>query len=65
MRQIKSLGVALFDKVTRSVFRAAERHLMTTRNFDKLFRPASVALMGASARPDSLGRAVLENLRKG
>ena len=38
---------------------------MTTRNLDYFFRPRSVALVGASDRPGSLGRAVLENLRAG
>lgn len=36
---------------------------MTTRQLEKLFRPRSVALVGASARAGSLGRAVMENLR--
>ncbi len=38
---------------------------MTTRNLDSLFNPKSVALVGASARAGSLGRAVLDNLRSG
>ena len=36
---------------------------MTTRSLEYLFQPKSVALVGASARPGSLGRAVLDNLR--
>lgn len=35
---------------------------MTTRNFDHLFEPRSVALIGASARPSSVGATVLSNL---
>ncbi|MBX9758818.1 MAG: acetate--CoA ligase family protein, partial [Beijerinckiaceae bacterium] len=38
---------------------------MTIRNLDRLFQPRSVALVGASARPGSLGAAVLANLRAG
>ncbi len=36
---------------------------MSTYRLDKVFAPASVALVGASARPDGLGHAVLQNLR--
>ena len=36
---------------------------MTIRNLDALFRPASVAVIGASARPGSLGNLVFENLQ--
>jgi acetyltransferase len=38
---------------------------MSVRNFDKLFRPRSVALIGASERPGSVGAVVLRNLRRG
>jgi len=38
---------------------------MGIRNLDRLFHARSVALVGASARPGSLGRAVHENLRNG
>lgn len=38
---------------------------MGIRNLDRLFRPRSVALVGASARAGSLGKAVLDNLRNG
>jgi acetyltransferase len=38
---------------------------MSIRNLDRLFQPRSVALVGASARPGSLGAAVLTNLRSG
>ncbi|MGY6588713.1 MAG: bifunctional acetate--CoA ligase family protein/GNAT family N-acetyltransferase [Wenzhouxiangella sp.] len=38
---------------------------MSTRNLDKLFRPASVALIGASDRGGSVGRAVMTNLMAG
>jgi acetyltransferase len=37
--------------------------LMSTYRLDKLFWPRSVALIGASPRPTSPGRAVLRNLR--
>src|SRR5580765_1761845 len=37
---------------------------MSIRNFDKLFNPATVALIGASARPGSVGAVVLRNLRR-
>ncbi|MFG1299509.1 bifunctional acetate--CoA ligase family protein/GNAT family N-acetyltransferase [Xanthobacter sp. V3C-3] len=35
---------------------------MTTRNLDALFHPASVALVGASNRPDTIGAVVARNL---
>lgn len=35
---------------------------MTIRNFDALFEPRSVALIGASERPGSIGATVLHNL---
>jgi acetyltransferase len=38
---------------------------MSVRSLDRLFKPASLALIGASARAGSLGHAVLNNLRKG
>lgn len=38
---------------------------MTIRNLDHLFRPASVAVLGASARPASVGATVLANLLAG
>ena len=38
---------------------------MTVRNLDLMFRPSSVALVGASAREGSVGRAVAENLLQG
>ena len=38
---------------------------MSIRNFDKLFRPESVALIGASERPGSVGAVVTRNLRRG
>ena len=38
---------------------------MSVRSLDQLFKPASLALVGASARAGSLGHAVLANLRKG
>ena len=38
---------------------------MSIRNFDKLFRPRSVALIGAGERPGSVGAVVLRNLRRG
>jgi acetyltransferase len=31
---------------------------MSVRNFDKLFRPRSVALIGATARPGAVGAVV-------
>jgi acetyltransferase len=37
---------------------------MSIRNFDKLFRPRSVALIGASERPGSVGAVVARNLRR-
>jgi acyl-CoA synthetase (NDP forming) len=39
------------------------RVLMTGRNLEYLLKPASVALIGASDRPSSLGAAILRNLR--
>jgi acetyltransferase len=38
---------------------------MSVRNFDRLFQPRSVALIGASDRPGSVGAVVLRNLRRG
>lgn len=38
------------------------RAAMTIRNLDAVFRPRSVALIGASERPGSIGRVLLENL---
>jgi len=37
---------------------------MSTRNLNKLFRPASVALFGASPQPGSLGQVAMRNLRR-
>jgi len=38
---------------------------MSTYHLDKLFAPRSVAVVGASPRPGSVGRVVLKNLREG
>jgi acetyltransferase len=35
---------------------------MSVRNLDRLLAPKSIALVGASARPGSLGTVVLERL---
>ena len=37
---------------------------MSVRNLDKLFKPGSIALIGATARPGSVGAVVLRNLRR-
>jgi acetyltransferase len=37
---------------------------MSIRNFESLFRPRSVALIGAGNRPGSVGAVVLRNLRR-
>jgi acetyltransferase len=37
---------------------------MSVRNLDKLFKPRSVALIGASPRSDSVGGVVARNLRR-
>jgi acetyltransferase len=37
---------------------------MSIRNFDKLFQPETVALIGASDRPGSVGAVVARNLRR-
>ena len=37
---------------------------MSTYRLDNLFSPRSVALIGASPRPTSPGRAILRNLRR-
>ena len=37
---------------------------MSVRNLDKLFAPRSVALIGATPRPGSVGAVVLRNLRR-
>jgi len=36
---------------------------MTIRNLDRLLRPASIAVIGASDRPNSVGAVVMKNLR--
>lgn len=38
---------------------------MSIRNLDKMFRPRSVAVIGASARPKSVGAALISNLMSG
>lgn len=38
---------------------------MTIRNLDAVFRPESVALIGASNRPHSVGAVIAKNLREG
>lgn len=38
---------------------------MTTRNLDHLFKPTSVAVIGASTRPKSIGLLVMDNLLQG
>jgi acetyltransferase len=38
---------------------------MTVRNLDRLFKPASVALIGASKQPSSPGAIIARNLRSG
>ncbi len=38
---------------------------MSTRSLDRAFSPKSLALVGASDRPGSTGRAMLQNLRSG
>ncbi|MGE0254839.1 MAG: bifunctional acetate--CoA ligase family protein/GNAT family N-acetyltransferase [Alphaproteobacteria bacterium] len=38
---------------------------MTVRNLDRLFRPRSVALIGASRRPRAVGQVVARNLLRG
>ena len=38
---------------------------MSIRHLDSLFDPASVAVIGASARPGSLGATVWRNLHQG
>jgi acetyltransferase len=38
---------------------------VTIRNLDKIFRPQSVAVVGASDQPGKVGQAVLRNLRSG
>ena len=37
---------------------------MSVRNLDKLFNPESVALIGASPRPGSVGAVIARNLRR-
>src|SRR5215831_6363165 len=37
---------------------------MSVRNFDKLFAPRSVALIGATPRPSSVGAVIARNLRR-
>ena len=35
---------------------------MSIRNLDKMFQPQSIAVIGASARPKSVGAALMANL---
>ena len=37
---------------------------MSVRNLDKLFKPQTVALIGATPRPGSVGAVVVRNLRR-
>jgi acetyltransferase len=37
---------------------------MSIRNFDRLFQPQVMALIGASRRPSSVGAVVARNLRR-
>jgi len=37
---------------------------MASNNLHKLFRPRSIAVIGASDRPDSVGRTLMENLQR-
>ena len=37
---------------------------MSVRNLDKLFKPQSVALIGATPRPGAVGAVVARNLRR-
>jgi acetyltransferase len=39
--------------------------VMSSYRLDQLFAPRGIAVIGASPRPDSVGRAVLRNLRDG
>lgn len=38
---------------------------MTVRNLDAFFRPKSVALIGASTRPNAVGHVIAQNLMAG
>ena len=38
---------------------------MTIRNLEQCFRPKSVAIVGASQRPQSVGAIVLQNIHSG
>ncbi|MEO8327060.1 MAG: CoA-binding protein, partial [Nitrospirota bacterium] len=38
---------------------------MSIRNFKYLFKPQSIAVIGASNRPHRVGRVVMQNLLKG
>lgn len=38
---------------------------MSTRNLDKMFRPQSIAVIGASDKPNSVGSALMTNLLRG
>jgi acetyltransferase len=44
---------------------AAQDNGMSIRHLDKMFRPGSVALIGASDRPRSIGAVVMRNLLEG
>jgi acetyltransferase len=50
-------------KLVKTLFTPART--MSIRNLHSLLQPASVALIGASARPGSVGAVVLDNLRSG
>ncbi len=38
---------------------------MSVRNLEHLFRPTSMAVIGASNRPNSIGHTVMQNLLQG
>lgn len=48
-----------------ALFATSHGRLMTIRNLDALFHPGSVALIGASNRPHSVGAVIAENLHEG
>jgi len=38
---------------------------MSVRNLDRIFTPSSIALVGASSRPGTVGTVTLSNVQKG
>src|SRR5260221_2392805 len=59
LRPFQSLGGRCASATCRKA------HPLSVRNLDALFKPASIALIGASNRPGSIGAMLARNLLEG